>query len=144
MSDENVKVVRRIYDAWLAGDYETVLAQYDPEIRLNPDPEASWVGIDEDYFGHEGVRRYLRAVYEAFEDYRPEIEQLIDVDEDRVLTLAVEHGRGRGSGAEVHAAKTAHLWTLRDGKAVRIDLFLDRKRALEATGLSTYSSRGRA
>jgi ketosteroid isomerase-like protein len=136
MSHANVAVVRRIYDAWLERDYETVLAQYDPQIRLNPDPEASWVGINEDYIGHEGVKRYLSAVYEAFEDYRPEIEQIIDVGEDRVLTLAVEHGRGRGSGAEVQAAQTAHLWTLRDGKAVRLDLFLDRERALEATGLS--------
>jgi ketosteroid isomerase-like protein len=135
MSQENVEVVRRIYDAWIAGDYETVVSAYDAEIRLNPDPEASWVGIDEDYLGHEGVRRYLRAVYEAFEDYRPEIEQIIDVGEGRVLTLAVEHGRGRGSGAPVQAARTAHLWTLRAGKAVRIDLFLDRERALEAVGL---------
>jgi ketosteroid isomerase-like protein len=136
MSQENVEVVRRIYDAWIAGDYETVVSAYDSEIRLNPDPEASWVGMDENYLGPEGVRRYLRAVYEAFEDYRPEIEQIIDVGQDRVLTLAVEHGRGRGSGAQVQAARTAHLWTLRDGKAVQIDLFLDRKRALEAVGLS--------
>jgi ketosteroid isomerase-like protein len=136
MSQENVEVVRRIYDAWIAGDYETVVSAYDAEIRLNPDPESSWVGMDEDYLGPEGVRRYLRAVYEAFEDYRPEIEQIIDVGEGRVLTLAVEHGRGRGSGAQVQAARTAHLWTLRDGKAVRIDLFLDRERALEAVGLS--------
>jgi ketosteroid isomerase-like protein len=136
MSQQNVEVVRRIYDAWIAGDYETVVASYDSEIRLNPDPEASWVGMDEDYLGHEGVRRYLRAVYEAFEDYRPEIEQIIDVGEGRVLTLAVEHGRGRGSGAEVQAARTAHLWTLRGEKAVQIDLFLDRERALEALGLA--------
>jgi ketosteroid isomerase-like protein len=136
MSQENVEVVRRIYEAWIARDYETVVSAYDAEIRLNPDPEASWVGMDENYLGHEGVRRYLRAVYEAFEDYRPEIEQIIDVGEGRVLTLAVEHGRGRGSGAQVQAARTAHLWTLRNGKAVQIDLFLDRKRALEAVGLS--------
>jgi ketosteroid isomerase-like protein len=136
MSEGNVEVVRLIYDAWMARDYETVLAQYDPQIRLNPDPEASWVGVDQDYIGHEGVKRYLSAVYEAFEDYRPEIEQLIDAGDDQVLTLAVEHGRGRGSGAEVQAAQTAHLWTLRDGRAVQLDLFLDRRRALRAAGLS--------
>jgi ketosteroid isomerase-like protein len=136
MSHENVQIVRRIYDAWIAGDYETVLSAYDADIRLNPDPEAWWVGMDEDYLGHEGVRRYLRAVFDAFEDYHPEIERITDVGGGQVLTLAVEHGRGRGSGAEVQAARTAHLWTLRAGKAVRIDLFLDRRRALEAVGLS--------
>jgi ketosteroid isomerase-like protein len=136
VSEENVAVVRRVYAAWAVRDYEAILALYDPEIRLNPDPEASWVGIDEDYVGHEGVRRYLRAVYEAFEDYRPEVEKLIAVGPDRVLTLAIEHGRGRGSGAEVQAAKTAHLWTLRDGQAIQIDLFLDRERAFAAAGLA--------
>ena len=135
MSQENVEIVRRIYDAWMADDYETVFSTYDPEIRLNPDPEAWWVGMDQDYVGHDGVRRYMRAVYEAFEDYRPEIEQIIDAGEGRVLTLAVEHGRGRGSGAEVQAMKTAHLWTLRDGQALQVDLFMDRERALEAVGL---------
>jgi ketosteroid isomerase-like protein len=136
MSEENVEIVRRIYDAWMAREYEAIFAALDPDIRLQPDPEAWWVGIDQDYLGHDGITRYMRAVYEAFEDYRPEIEQLLDAGGGRVLTLAVEHGRGRGSGADVQAAKTGHLWTLRDGKAVRLDLFMDRARALEAAGLS--------
>jgi ketosteroid isomerase-like protein len=136
MSQENVVIVRQMYEAWMAGDDEAIYSIFDPAIRLNPDPEASWVGMDEEYIGHDGMRRYMLAVYEAFEDYRPEVEQIIDAGEGRVLTLAVEHGRGRGSGAEVQAAKTAHLWTMQNGKAVRLDLFLDRKSALEAVGLS--------
>src|SRR6185312_1489966 len=100
MSQENVEIVRRMYEAWMAGDDEAIYSIFDPAIRLNPDPEASWVGIDDDYVGHDGIRRYMGAVYEAFEDYRPEVERIIDAGEERVLTLAVEHGRGRGSGAE--------------------------------------------
>jgi ketosteroid isomerase-like protein len=87
------------------------------------------------YRGHEGITRYMQSVYEAFEDYRPEVEQIVDLGDERVLTLAIEHGRGRGSGAEVQANKTAHLWTLRNGKATQLDLYLDRARALEAVGL---------
>jgi ketosteroid isomerase-like protein len=127
-----VDIIRRLYDAWLAGDDDTVFATYDPEVRLNPDPEAWWVGVDEAYVGHSGVRRYMRAVYEAFSEYRPEVERIIDAGDGRVLTLAIEHGSGRDSGAEVQARKTAHLWTLRGGKVVQIDLFLDRQRALSA------------
>jgi ketosteroid isomerase-like protein len=92
--------------------------------------------MEDDYVGHDGVRRYMSAVYEAFKDYRPEVERIVDAGEGRVLTLAVEHGTGRGSGAEVMAMKTAHLWTLRDGKAVQVDLFLDRDRALEVVELA--------
>ena len=136
MSQENVQTIRRMYDAWIAGDLETVFATYDPQIRLNPDPEAWWVGMDADYLGHDGVRRYMAGVNEAFTDYRPEVERIIDAGHGRVLTLAVEHGTGRGSGAEVQSSKTAHLWTLQHGKVIRLDLFLDRERALEAVGLS--------
>jgi ketosteroid isomerase-like protein len=135
MSHENVETIRRMYEAWLAGDTEAVYETFDPDIRVNPDPEASWVGVDEVYRGHEGLARYMRSVYEAFEDYRPEVEEILDLGDERVLTLAIEHGRGRGSGAEVQANKTAHLWTLHNGKATQLDLYLDRARAREATGL---------
>lgn len=131
MSQQDVETIRRVYDAWMAEDYDTVFDAYDEDIRLNPDPDATWVGIGDDHLGHAGVRRYMRAVYEAFEEYRPEIEELRDVGQGRVLTLAIEHGRGRGSGATVEARHTAHLWTLRNGRATQLDLFLNRSRAFE-------------
>ena len=109
MAAEDVDTIRRLYEAWLAEDYETVFQTYDEAIHLNPDPEASWVGIGETYDGHEGIRRYMSAMYEAFDDYRPEVEDIIDVADGRVLTLAIEHGRGRGSGAQVESPRTAHL-----------------------------------
>ncbi len=125
-----------MYDAWLAEDFETVFETFDPEIHLNPDPDASWVGIGDSYVGHAGVRRYMAAVYDAFDEYRPEVEDVRDVGEFQVLTLAIEHGRGRGSGARVEANRTAHLWTLSNGKAVQLDLLLDPAGAFEAAGLS--------
>jgi ketosteroid isomerase-like protein len=133
MSQENVEVMSRMYEAWLRGD-PAAFDALDPEIELHPDPEAHWVGVERTYRGHEGMREYMSAVYEAFEDYRPEVEKFLDV-EDKVVTLAIEHGRGRGSGAEVESARTAHVWTLRNGKAVRLDLYTDREQAFEAVGL---------
>jgi ketosteroid isomerase-like protein len=135
MSEENVEIIRRLYDAWVARDFDAVYVAIDADIELNPDPEASWVGIGDVYRGHEGMRAYMAAVYEAFEDYRPEVEELLDAG-DRVVTLAVESGTGRGSGATVQSNRTAHVWTLREGKAVRLDLYLDRQPALESVGLA--------
>jgi ketosteroid isomerase-like protein len=131
---DNVDIVRRIYAAWVEGDLQALYAALDESIELNPDPEATWVGIGQVYRGHDGMRSYMSSVYEAFEDYRPEVEQLIDAG-DQVLTLAIEHGKGRGSGADVQANRTAHLWTIRDGKAIRLDLYLNRNEALKAVGL---------
>ena len=136
MSQENVEIIRNMYEAWITeGDRGVPFATFDPDIEINPDPEAAWVGIGEVYRGHAGLRSYMEAVYEAFDDYRPEVEQLIDLD-DRVLTLAIERGKGRGSGADVQANETAHLWTMRGGKAVRLDLYLNRDGAFKAVGMA--------
>jgi ketosteroid isomerase-like protein len=134
MSQENVKVISRMYHRWLQGD-PTVFEAFHEEIEIHPDPEADWVGVNDVYRGHEGLRRYMAQVYEAFDDYRPEVEDFL-TSGDKVITLAIEHGRGRGSGARVEARQTAHVWTMRAGKAIRLDLYLDRERALEAAGLS--------
>ena len=133
MSQENVEVVRRIYERWLRSD-ASLFDALDPDIELNPDPAADWVGVNDIYRGHDGVRSYLAQVYEAFDDYRPEVEELLDAG-DKVITLAIEHGRGRGSGATVEARHTAHVWTIRANKAIRLDLYLNREEALEAAGL---------
>jgi ketosteroid isomerase-like protein len=134
VSQENVEIIRRMYERWLDDD-QALFDAFDEEIQLNPDPAADWVGVNDVYVGHDGVRRYMAQVYEAFDDYRPEVEDVLDAG-DKVITLAIEHGRGRGSGAEVEARRTAHVWTMRENKAIRLDLYLDRARALEELGLS--------
>jgi ketosteroid isomerase-like protein len=138
MSRQNVEIMRRMYDAWLRND-PAALEAIDSEIELRPDPEAYWVGVNRSYRGHDGLAEYLRAVYEAFEDYRPEVERFLDVG-DKVVTLAIEHGRGRGSGAAVESARTAHVWTMRERKAIRVDLYLDRSRALADVGLDAQGA----
>jgi ketosteroid isomerase-like protein len=73
---------------------------------------------------------------EVFDDYRMVAEEFIDAGDDQVLVFAPEGGRGKGSGAEVRTHPTAHLWTIRDGKAVRMQSYWERSDALEAVGLS--------
>jgi ketosteroid isomerase-like protein len=59
----------------------------------------------------------------------------MDAGEDRVLVFSREGGRGTGSGAEVQTNATAHLWTMRDGKAIRMESYWERSEVLEAAGL---------
>ena len=132
MSQENVEAVRRGYAAWQKSgspDFEFL------------DPEIEWRGprefpdLAEPHFGHEGVARYLATVNEAFDDYRMFPEELIDAGGDQVLVFSREGGRGKGSGVEVQTSPTAHLWTMRDGKAIRMESYWERSEALEAAGL---------
>src|ERR1700751_1853333 len=115
MSQENAEIVRRFYEAWLRND-PSAFEVLDSEIVLYPASENDWVGLEAVYTGHDGVRRYMQLIAEALDDYHPEIVELIDAG-DQVLTLAVESGRGKTSGA-AGESHTAHVWTLRNGKMV--------------------------
>ena len=59
---------------------------------------------------------------------------VIDCGDD-VVAFVRYRGRGTESGVEVEASM-ANVWTIRDGKAIRLRQFLDRGKALEAVGLS--------
>ena len=60
--------------------------------------------------------------------------EFIDVDENRVLALMEIRGRSKTHQVEM-PIEAANLWTLRDRKVARLELFLDQTEALEAAGL---------
>ena len=132
MSQENVDVIRRGYEALASGRIDFV----------GLDAEIEWRGprefpdLAEPRYGHDGVRQYMAKLGEVFDDYRVVAEEFIDVGPDKVLVFAREGGRGKGSQAAVQTNPTAHLWTIRDGKAVRMRSYWERPEALEAVGLS--------
>jgi ketosteroid isomerase-like protein len=143
MSQENVEAVRRGYGAlvegFAGGDFEG--GEFDALFEWL-DPEIDWRGprefpdLAQPRFGHEGVREYVAILFEAIEDYRMNPEEFIDARGDQVLVFSREGGRGKESGAEVVTHPTAHLWTLRNGKAIRMQSYWERSDALEAAGLA--------
>jgi ketosteroid isomerase-like protein len=86
------------------------------------------------YRGHDGIWEAFRIWLGTWEDYRQEVEEIIDTPGDEVIVLVREYGRGKGSGIEVDRF-TAGVWTLRNRRAVRIRFYPDRESALEALGL---------
>jgi ketosteroid isomerase-like protein len=144
MSQENVEIVRRIYavlDVSAPGSVSTVSVPTEPFGTL-VDPNIEWNGprefpdLAEPHYGYEGIQRYLRTIAEVLDDYRMVPERFIDAGDDHVLVFSREGGRGKGSGAEVQTHLTAHLWTLKSGKAIRMQSYWERADALEAVGLS--------
>jgi uncharacterized protein len=134
MSEENVEIVRRVYDAAARRDTATVLDLYHPEVEwdVSRSPMARLVGEGR-YQGHEGLRRFFRAYHEAWENMEYEYEELIDAGE-HVISVTHDRGRGRTSGAEVEFKQYA-VWTIREGKIVQAVWCGTRAEALEAAGL---------
>jgi ketosteroid isomerase-like protein len=144
MSQQNVEIVRRIYAALdlsvpgsvsrFGGPPESIKGFIDPEIEWQGPRE--FPDLAETVYGYEGMARYGAKIAEALDDYRMVPERFIDAGDDRVLVFSREGGRGKGSGAEVQTHLTALLWTLKDGKAARMQSYWERSDALEAVGLS--------
>jgi uncharacterized protein len=133
MSQENVEIVRRFYEAWSRREEETQTAAFAPEIEFRTAGLASPVGLDAVYFGHAGLRKFTHEFREPWEQLFADPERIIERGE-QVVVLVRLRGKGR-DGIEVERA-FAHVWTMRGGRAVRIDGYADQQKALEAAGLS--------
>jgi ketosteroid isomerase-like protein len=139
MSEENVEIVRRVFEAAARRDSEAVLALYDPEVEwdvsrdpLSRDPRAG-LNLTPVFRGHEGLRRFFGEWYEAWENVEDDYEELIDAGE-HVISPVVGRARGRASGIAVEWTHSA-VWTIRDGKIVRVVWLPTREAALEAAGV---------
>jgi ketosteroid isomerase-like protein len=125
MSQENVELVRRIYDAWdreesardfIAEDMEYV----NPSYAVEP--------------GTRHGRSSLAVVRDTYEDFEIKVERIIDAGDETVV-LAHFTASGPVSGVPV-AGEHGYVWTVRDGLAVRFQWFQSHREALEAAGLS--------
>ena len=133
MSQENVEVVRELYEAFNRGELDAYLWMLDPDfVWQGPQEIPDLAGT---YRGAEGVRRYLSELMQVFNDYRMVPEEFIDAGGEQVLVLAREGGRGKGSGIAVQTNPTGHLWTVRDGRPARLESYWERTNALRAVGL---------
>ncbi len=86
------------------------------------------------YEGHDGLRRLGREVGEVWGDFHVEPERFIDAGE-QVVVIETRRGQGRGSEVEV-AMRSGVIWTLLEGKVVRMETDFEPDEALEAAGLS--------
>jgi ketosteroid isomerase-like protein len=133
MSEENVQIVRRVFDALERPD-AGVRALWHPDVEfdVSRDIWGALVGGGR-YRGVEGVRSWMLDLYSAWETMDLNCDELIDAGEHVIAVLSVR-GRGRVSGIELEY-RPAGVWTLRQGKIVRVVWLPTRDEALDAVGL---------
>ena len=130
MSQENVELLRRGYEAFNRQDFEAWLDFLDPQVEfremvLTPDAAT--------YHGREAVRAWLKSGQDAFAAVEFRIERTIDGG-DAVVAAVWVHGRGVGSGAEFET-RIAHASRWWNGRAVFVAAYPELRQALEAVGL---------
>jgi ketosteroid isomerase-like protein len=128
---ENLDLVRSIYADWERGDWSLV-SWADPEMELvfgDGPVRGSWKGL-------AAVRDGWREFLSSWEDWRIAVEEYRELDEERVLVLVRNSGRGKASGVDVKqiAPQTVNVFHIRDGKVTRLLAYAEVDRAFADLG----------
>jgi ketosteroid isomerase-like protein len=127
MPPGNVEILREAYEALNHGDVESALGVLEPDAEWQEHSELPEAGT---YRSRDAIRTFLLSYLDSWDEFRQETEELIDSG-DRVAVVLRMAARGKGSGIEVES-RYAHLWTMQDGRGVRVDAYADPNVALEA------------
>jgi ketosteroid isomerase-like protein len=130
VSQENVEVVRELYLRVLNGERPPLpgLWHEDAEWYAPGDPDGTVVR------GLPAITQAFRDWEEAYPDIRAEPLELTAGSGDDVFVWVRVTGHGARSGVPAENEQ-ALIWTIRDGKALRVVEYTDRSEALKAVGL---------
>jgi ketosteroid isomerase-like protein len=129
MSEENVELVHRVFDAFNRRDLDAALALMDDDVEFG----SRLAGIEGGYHGHRGIRRWWQTIRDASPDRMIEI---VEAEEIGDVTLTLARARGHGAVSQIPYEET--VWSVarwRDKKAIWWGVFPTRAEALEAVGL---------
>jgi ketosteroid isomerase-like protein len=132
VSSANVELIRRWTDAFNRRDFDALLDWLDPDVELHEWPTAPGA---ETYHGPEGALRAIDKWFDVWEWMRVEVEEIVEAGSDRVLITLHQRAKGKGSAIEVEI-RSFNVYTFRDGRVLRIELFTELEPALEAAGLA--------
>jgi len=130
MSQADVETLRVVYEAVSRGDWDATTRFAHPELELQTADRVVNPGT---YRGADEVRRFFEDLFEPFEEVVTEPEEFFEHG-DQIAVFVVTRLRPTGSSAVVET-RVGHLWTMREGKASRLQVFPKREDALDAAGL---------
>jgi len=133
MSEENVEVVRRSWEALERGGLDAAAEFWDPDIEWRAVEGAlDDIGV---FTGRDAMRRYYEDWVSTFDEFRAGPEEIIFASGDRVGAVIHTAGRARGSEGWVQG-RYAVVYTVCDGRIVRGREYVTARQAREAVGLA--------
>jgi ketosteroid isomerase-like protein len=126
MSQENVELTRRAFQAFNRRDLDAVLASLHAEVEAFPRLAA----VEGGYRGHDGVRRWWAELLRAFPDFHVQILEMRDLGDFMILALRL---RGHGAGSDTPVDTVVwHVNQFRDGKVIRWRVYTGESEAVQA------------
>jgi ketosteroid isomerase-like protein len=134
MSRENIEVLRRLYAEWEKGNLWALREIADPDIEWEwSEGLAAVSGGPRIYHGLDEIGAATAEFLQAWGFYWMTAEEFLDAG-DKVVVLMQAHARATGAD-RVLEQRMAGVWTMRDGRALRVRYYEDTDEALEAAGL---------
>jgi ketosteroid isomerase-like protein len=135
MSQENVEALRWMYGEWAKGDLWALREIADPNIEWEwSEGLATLSGGPRVYRGLDEIGASTREWLAAWDSYWMTAEEFIDAGARIVVPFRLS---AVGKGTDIKIEQRAFgVWTMRDGRAIRVRFYEDRAEALEAAGLS--------
>jgi ketosteroid isomerase-like protein len=128
VSEQNLEIVQRGFDAFNEGGVEGILPFIHPEFEATTPPNLA--SEPDTYRGHDGIRRWFESFDEVMDQIRWDAHGFQLVGE-RVVVEFTLRARGKTTGLDF-GQDAVMVWSLRDGKAVRVELFETLDEALRA------------
>jgi uncharacterized protein (TIGR02246 family) len=126
VSEQDVELVRRVFEAINERDVDAMLDAYHPDADLST--LTSELVQGNAYRGHSGIREYFSSFADVWEELHLEPEEIRDLG-DRILVVGRWSSRGKESGAAVESP-AAWIFAVRDGRIVFTRAYRDAEEAL--------------
>jgi len=127
--EENINLVKLIYDCFFKGDIEGLLAHYSDDVDWEVYGPAA-IPTSGPHHGKAAVQQFFTKVSELFDFSKFDVQQYV-AQGDTVVTMGEYGGTIKTNGKEFHM-HFAHVVTIKDGKANKFREFTDTAAVLEA------------
>jgi ketosteroid isomerase-like protein len=124
-----VAVVEAVYDAFARADLQRIMELFAPDCVVYQSPALPWGGTHE---GHDGLVIFLLALSQTIAS-TPEHEHLVADGDGHVSQVGRTRGTVKATGAAFDLFEN-HVWTVRDGRIARFEVYLDTAGMLAALG----------
>ena len=125
----NVLVIERLYQAFAAGDLDTVFGLIDPDVEWIEADGIPYSGV---FKGHDAILNGVFAKIGAeWDNFTAKVEQYIDAG-NIVVTLGLDSGTFKATGKQM-SAPTASVWTIKNGRVVKFRQYIDTLAVVSAT-----------
>ena len=125
MSQENREILRRAVAAWERRDLDAMVHDVAADaVTYRPHPDGAT------FHGPQGFLEAVSTWAQEFKDFDATPEEVIELDDDRILVRVRETGIGERSGAPIEA-DFWFAYTFDDSKIVRVGMFPSKEQALD-------------